>query len=139
MASSISFHTTLGRVNCTLRGNIMFLSQNIAFFVRQKMPHSAAFHLQQCDMCDQQRLRPACAYVQSDQSLCLLLEYSMTVQLLTEHHLKFLSLKGGYTGSYESSLDKIPHCWKSHVMAQIYCIPISFTEERVNHTTNMLI
>ena len=25
---------------------------------------------QQCGMCDQQRLRPACAYVQSDQSLC---------------------------------------------------------------------
>ena len=24
----------------------------------------------QCGMCDQQRLRPACAYAQSDQSLC---------------------------------------------------------------------
>ena len=29
-------------------------------------------------------------YTQSDQSLCLLLEYSMTVKLLTEHHLEFL-------------------------------------------------
>ena len=26
--------------------------------------------IQQCGMCDQQRLRPACAYAQSDQSLC---------------------------------------------------------------------
>ena len=25
---------------------------------------------QQCGVCDQQRLRPACAYVQSDQSIC---------------------------------------------------------------------
>ena len=27
-------------------------------------------YFQQCGMCDQQRLRPACAYAQSDQSLC---------------------------------------------------------------------
>ena len=38
----------------------------------------------------------------------------MTVKLLTEHHLEFLSLKEGYTGSSESTLIKIPHCWKSH-------------------------
>ena len=45
----------------------------------------------------------------------------MIVKLLTEHHLEFLSLKGGCRGSYEStqSLVKMPHCWKSHVMAQI--------------------
>ena len=41
----------------------------------------------------------------------------MTVELLTEHHLEFLSLKGGCTGSSESTLVKIPHCWKSHVAA----------------------
>ena len=45
-----------------------------------------------CGMCDQQRLRPACAYAQSDQSLCSSLDYSMTVKLLTEHHLEFQSL-----------------------------------------------
>ena len=39
----------------------------------------------------------------------------MTVKLLTEHHLEFLSLKGGCTGSSESTLVKMPHCWKSHV------------------------
>ena len=43
----------------------------------------------------------------------------MNVKLLTEHHLEFLSLKGGCTGSSESTLVKIPHCWKSHVSAHI--------------------
>ena len=68
-------------------------------------------------VCVQQRLRPACAYAQSDQSLCLSLEYSLNIKLLHEHHLEFLSLKGGCTGSSESSLVKIPHCWISHVTA----------------------
>ena len=70
-------------------------------------------------MCDQQRLRPACAYAQSGQSLCLSLEYAMAVKLLAEQHLEFLSLKGGYTGWSESMLFKMPHCWKTHVPAQI--------------------
>ena len=74
---------------------------------------------QQCSMCDQQNLRSASAYAQSDQSLCWSLEYSMSVMLLTEHHLEFLSLKGGCTGSSESTIVKIPHCWKSHVVAQV--------------------
>ena len=74
---------------------------------------------QQCGMCDAQRLRPACAYAQSDQSLCYSLEYSMTVKLLTEQLLEFLSLKGGCTGSPESALVKMPHCWKPHVAAHI--------------------
>ena len=43
----------------------------------------------------------------------------MIVKLLTEHHLEFLSLEGGYRGSSESTLVKIPHCWKSHALAQI--------------------
>ena len=70
-------------------------------------------------MCEQQRLRPACAYAQSDQSLCLSLEYPTSVRLLTEHHLEFLSLKGGCTASSESTLVKMPHCWKSHAAAHI--------------------
>ena len=40
-------------------------------------------------MCDRLKLRPGCAYAQSDQSLCLSLEYSMSVNLLTGHHLEF--------------------------------------------------
>ena len=69
---------------------------------------------------DQLRLRPACAYAQTDQSLCWWLKYSMTVKLLTQPHLRFLSLKGGCIDSSESALVKMPHCWKSHVTAQIY-------------------
>ena len=42
----------------------------------------------------------------------------MSVMLLTEHHLEFLSLKGGCTGSSESTLVKMPRCWESHVAAQ---------------------
>ena len=43
----------------------------------------------------------------------------MIVKLLTEHHLEFLSLKEGCRGSSESTLVKMPHCWKSHAAAQI--------------------
>ena len=75
-------------------------------------------------MCDQQRLRPACAYAQSDQSLFLSLEYStgMSVKLLTEHVLEFLSLKGGCRGSSKTTLVKMPHCWKSHVTAHLFLV-----------------
>ena len=41
----------------------------------------------------------------------------MSVKLLTEHHLEFLSLKGGCICSSESTFVKLPHCWESHVMA----------------------
>ena len=75
---------------------------------------SSAWDFQQCGMCDQQSLRPACAYAQSDQSLCYSLEYSMNVTLLTEHHLESLSLTGGCRGSSESTLVKMPFCW-NHV------------------------
>ena len=70
----------------------------------------------------QTRLRPACAYAQSDQSLCKSLEHSMTVKLLTEQYLGFQSLKEGCTGSFESIFVKMRHCWKSHVTAQICLI-----------------
>ena len=43
----------------------------------------------------------------------------MTVKLLTEHHLEFLTLKGSCTGSSQFALVKMPHCWKSHVVAQL--------------------
>ena len=43
----------------------------------------------------------------------------MNVKLLTEHHLEFLSLKGGCTGSSKSTLVKMPHCWKSHLTAHL--------------------
>ena len=43
----------------------------------------------------------------------------MIVKPLTEHHLEFLSLKGGCRGSSESTLVKMSNCWKSHALAQI--------------------
>ena len=46
----------------------------------------------------------------------------MTVKLLTElqfNILEFLSLTGGCTGSSESTLVKMPHCWKSRVAAHV--------------------
>ena len=51
------------------------------------------------------------ANAQSDQSLCLSLEYSMTVKLLTGQHLEFLSLKRDCTGWSEATLVKMPHCY----------------------------
>ena len=44
----------------------------------------------------------------------------MIVKLLTDYHLEFLSLKGGYRGSFMSTHVKIPHCWKSHALAHYY-------------------
>ena len=48
----------------------------------------------------------------------------MSVKLLTEHHLEFLGLKGGCKGSYESTIAKMPHCWKSHVADHIKIVYI---------------
>ena len=98
-------------------------------------------------MCDQQSLRPACAYAQPDQSLCLSLEYSMIVKLLTERHLEFLSITGGYRGPSESTLVKMSNCWKSRALAHLVflnksnktdrkaeCICIIFTEDLFEQT-----
>ena len=43
----------------------------------------------------------------------------MIVKLLTERHLEFLSLKGGCRGLFESTHVQMPHCGKSHALAQI--------------------
>ena len=43
----------------------------------------------------------------------------MTVTLPTEHHFEFLRFKGGCTCSSESTLVKMPHCWKSCGAAHI--------------------
>ena len=46
----------------------------------------------------------------------------MIVKILTEHHLEFLSLKGGCRGSSESRLVKMSNCWKSHALAGAYSL-----------------
>ena len=50
----------------------------------------------------------------------------MIVKLLAAHHLEFLSLKGGCRGLSESTHVKMPHCWKSHALAQYF---LYFREE----------
>ena len=60
----------------------------------------------------------------TDQSLCWSLAYSMTVKLVTGQHFGFLSLKGSCTGSSESTLVKIPYCWKAHVTAHMQLSPL---------------
>ena len=91
-------------------------------------------------MCDQQSLRSACAYAQSDQSLCLSLEYSMIVKLLTEHHLEFLSLKWGCRGSSDCTLVKMCNCWKSHGAAQIICkVHVFLTYFSIHFSSGILV
>ena len=51
----------------------------------------------------------------------------MIVKLLTEHHLEFLSLIGGCTGSCESTHVKMSNCWKSPAAAFIFQFYISDT------------
>ena len=96
---------------------------------------ATTWDFQECGMCDHQILRSACAYAQSDQSLCLSLEYSMSVKLLTEHQLVFLRLKGSCACSSVSTLVKMSHCWKSHVAAQLYDSPY-IKEESQESSTN---
>ena len=48
----------------------------------------------------------------------------MIVKLLTEQHLEFLSFKGGWRSSSESTLVKMLSCWKSHATALI--IPLKY-------------
>ena len=65
----------------------------------------------------------------------------MIVKLLTEHHLDFLSLKGGCRGSSESTLIKMSNCWKSHAAARYdgsktgLCITVIFL--RIRHERHL--
>ena len=43
----------------------------------------------------------------------------MLLNELNEPNLEFLRLIGGCTGSSESTLVKMPHCWKSHATAHL--------------------
>ena len=58
----------------------------------------------------------------------------MNIEPLTKHHLEFLCLRGGYTGSSESTLVKMPYCWKSRVAAHL-CLKEDFFSEK-KKTTN---
>ena len=58
-------------------------------------------------------------------------EYYMSVKLLAEYDLEFISFTGGCTGSSKSIHVKMPHCWKSRhslYVLQLY-LSYSLTEE----------
>ena len=68
----------------------------------------------------------------------------MSIKLLTEQHFELLRLKGGWTGSSESTLVKIPHSWKSRVVAQLcntevteYQDAIGITSRQTNSATSL--
>ena len=48
---------------------------------------------------------------------------------MTERHLEFLSLKGGCMGSSESTLVKMPNCWKFNVEAHMFMISDLFRKD----------
>ena len=77
--------------------------------------------VQQCNMCNQRSLRSACAFAQSDQSLCLSLDYSMSVKLLTEHHLEFLILKKSVQPRLSLHLSKY-HIFGNHMSRLNYVV-----------------
>ena len=49
----------------------------------------------------------------------------MIVELLTEHHYEFLSLKRGCRGSSESMLVKMSNSWKSYAAAHLQVLYVS--------------
>ena len=59
-------------------------------FLKQKNIRATIYDFEQCGMCNQQRLRPDCAYAQSAQSICQPLKYAITVKLLITHNLECL-------------------------------------------------
>ena len=63
----------------------------------------------------------------------------MNAKLLTQHHLEFVSLKGGCTGLSESVHVKMPHCWKRRVAAHIYSNTVSHAMSIALQTENSLI
>ena len=62
----------------------------------------------------------------------------MIVKLLIEHHLEFLSLKGGFTGSSEPTLVKMSHFWKSHATAQLRNICRTVSMSSFEHPKQIL-
>ena len=74
----------------------------------------------------------------------------MIDKLLKEHHLECLSSKGGCRGSSESTHVKMPHCRKSHALAQfqfytdvvkiasVKVIPIAFVYTSIKITVTPL-
>ena len=56
----------------------------------------------------------------------------MSIKLLIGHHLEFLIITRGSTGSSESIYVKIKHCWESRVPAHILFATTKPSEEKKN-------
>ena len=145
----LSIRRELRKPNCGFLGNISYMSQHMKYW---HLSHpwadiSATRDSQQCGMCNQQRLRPACACPKSDQSLCWLLEYSpyppsgSAHEVLTEQHLEFLSSKEGCTGLSKFIYFQMTHCWKSHATAMqcLHCLQAQSRDmdEGSDHVSNL--
>ena len=70
----------------------------------------------------------------------------MIVKHLTEHHLEFLSLKGGCRGSSESTLVKMSNCLKSYAAVHFiyfrarlmgFCFHLPERNRKVNPISDM--
>ena len=59
----------------------------------------------------------------------------MIVKLLTEHYLEFQSFIGGYRGSSESTLVKMPNCWKCYETKNLSQYPHT-TRTEDNHQSS---
>ena len=63
----------------------------------------------------------------------------MTVKLLAEHHLEFLSIRGGFTGLSESIIVKMRHCWELHVGALIVIYHLAVVYTLVNVYVDLVV
>ena len=63
----------------------------------------------------------------------------MIVKLLIEHHLEFLSLKGGRRNSSESTLVKMSNYWKSHAAAQLLSVSATFDSNTFVYSCPVLV
>ena len=61
---------------------------------------------------------------------------SMTIKLLTEYHLGFLSLNESTKARLMSIHVKIPHCWKSHVAAHFCLLTTKFYKSCFTYLSN---
>ena len=84
----------------------IYLLLSVQFYRLSIKIWAVTWNFQQCGMCDQQRLRPA---VWSDPFLVAWIFFDCSIW--------GSNFKGSCTGSSESTLVKMPHCWKSHVAA----------------------
>ena len=93
-----------------------------SFFYREvgKLIHEARHEISNNVVCATSKASDQPAHMRSlIRAFVSQLDYSVNVKRLTEHYLEFLILKRGCIGSSESTLVKMPHCWKSHDAAHM--------------------